>query len=162
MEALSLYRQAGEGSSSRRALHKLGHLENDLGRTDEARYLYRQALEVARSEGDLIAIAHELRHLGDLHRNTGCKLEAESYYREAIEIYRQHPSPPVGDLANALLAYASLEEDSSKPAAAAALLKEARELYRRLDVEDGITDCSERLARIEASLPAPLPKSTLD
>jgi tetratricopeptide (TPR) repeat protein len=98
---------------------------------------YEEASRLLRGSPDQLKFAHTVRHLGDVYTEQAEFLRAEPCYIEALGIYRNHPSPPKLDLANAIRAYAVLmtgmgRQDESRP-----LWTEAEGLYKNLGIAEG-------------------------
>ena len=75
------------------ALQALGDLESRLGRPDEARRLYEQALELFVKEQDGLGQANTLKALGDLLQGTSAFLEAMDLYLRALALYQREQEP---------------------------------------------------------------------
>ena len=73
---------------------------------------------------------------------------AEPCYLEALALYRQHEQTPPLDLANAIRAMAVLKERAGDVGEAAALWREAGDLYASVHVLEGINECSRRLVKL--------------
>lgn len=146
VRAVELCRRSGPTRELIRALGALGHVELDLGRVDEARGLYEEAVALGREEGDPQLLAHAVRHL-DVHRHGRPEL-AEPCYREALSLYRDRERPPPLDLANAVRPLAILQEARGEAEEARRLWAEARALYASVGVEEGVAECSDALARL--------------
>ncbi len=146
VEAISLLRQTDSHGDLVNALGKLGHIEMDLDRWNEAREAYEEAIGICRDVGDALGTAHKIRHLGDVHRHAGRVDDARACYQEALSLYRNHHDPPQGDLANAVRMVAIVEEELGRVDQAKTLWTEARELYQALKVQEGVDECSDRLA----------------
>ena len=149
-DAVAASRQRGSPLTLVRSLKGLGQIERDLGLGDEALPLYEEAVEICRRESDALRLAHTVRHLGDIHQDAGRVTQAESCYQEALVIYRDHRGTAPLDLANALRPFAILQETLGKPDQAIELWTEARNLYARLNLQDGVAESSEHLARLGA------------
>ncbi len=65
----------------------LGELERKLGRHDEARAAYGEALELYRKINHRLGEANVQRGLGELERALGRKPEARAAYSEAAKIF---------------------------------------------------------------------------
>ena len=147
-EAVVLCRQTGTRRELLRALRGLGQVERDLNRVDAALILYEEAVAICREESDLLALAHTVRHLGDIHQAAGHPEMAEPCYREALAIYRNHARTDLLDLANAIRPLAILKDKAGALNEAVALWSEARDLYAAVNVEAGVAESSDRLARL--------------
>ncbi len=148
VEAVALCRQAGVQRELMQALKGLGQIERDLGRGDAARPLYEEAVAICRGEGDPLTLAHTVRHLGDIHHEAGRVELAEPCYHEALALYRSQERPPPLDVANAIRPLAILKEDAGEVEEARRLWEEARDLYAAVNVREGVTESSARLARL--------------
>ena len=146
VEAISLLRQTGAHADLVKALGRLGHIEMDLDRWDEARAVYEEAIRICRDVGDALGLAHKIRHLGDVHRHAGREDDARACFQEALLLYRSHKKPPKLDYANAIRMVAMLKEEVGQVDQAKQLWTEARELYEAVNVQNGVDECSDRLA----------------
>jgi tetratricopeptide (TPR) repeat protein len=148
-EAVAICRERGAQRQLINALRKLGHVEQDLGRDDATNALYEEAVSVSRQLGDPLLLAHSVRHLGDWHRRAGHTDAAEMCYDEALMLYRDHEEPPTLDYANAVRSMAMLKEQHGRAGDAKALWQEARDLYARIGLHEGVDECSNHLAMLE-------------
>ncbi len=147
-EAVALCREAGASGDLARALKGLAQIERDLGRGEAALPLYEEAVALCRRQGDPLELAHTLRHLGDVHRAGGRMHLAEPCYVEALALYRGNERTDPLDLANAIRPLAILRESMGQIESALRLWAEARLLYEAANVEQGVAECSSRLARL--------------
>ena len=148
VEAVAICREVGAQRELIHALRKLGHVEQEMGRNDATRALYEEAVSINRKQGETLLLAHSVRHLGDIHRRAGHAEAAEACYDEALALYRNHERPPKLDFANAIRPMAILKEDAGLVREAKQLWQEARDLYKEVNVQEGVTECSRRLARL--------------
>ena len=148
VEAVAICREVGAQRELIHALRKLGHVEQEMGRNDATRALYEEAVSISRKQGETLLLAHSVRHLGDIHRRAGHAEAAEACYDEALALYRNHERPPKLDFANAIRPMAILKEDAGLVREAKQLWQEARDLYKEVNVQEGVTECSRRLARL--------------
>jgi tetratricopeptide (TPR) repeat protein len=147
-EAVRLCRQ-GNGQAVTdlvEALKGLGQIERDLGHGDVARALYEEAIVSCRKGGGSLTLAHTIRHLGDIHQDAGRLELAEPCYQEALTLYRSEKRTPPLDLANAIRPLAMLKESLGDAEEARRLWEEATDLYATVNVQEGVTECSARLA----------------
>lgn len=149
-QAVAGSRRAGRSSALVRALKGLGQIERDLGRGDAALPLYEEAVRICRGEGDVLRLAHTVRHLGDIHQDAGRPELAEPCYREALAIYRRDRRTAPLDLTNAVRPFAILQETLGRSDQAIDLWTEARDLYARLNLQAGVDESREHLARLKA------------
>ena len=147
-EAVQLLRQSGAQEDLVQGLRALSQIESELNHTDASRKLNEEAVALCREEADPITLAHTVRHLGDQHRREGRVDAAEACYREAIEIYRGNAGTPPCELANAVRPLAILKQDAAQVEAALELWREAKELYEAASVEEGVAECSDRIAEL--------------
>ena len=145
-EAVALCRQEREEIDLAKALVGLAQIESDSQNVAAALKNYEKAVAIFRAKGDSQRLAHTIRHVGDIHRRQKRGDLAEPCYREALELYRRDKTTLRLDLANVLRGFAILKEDLGEPLEAKALWEEARQLYAAVDVKEGVTECSRRLA----------------
>lgn len=129
-------------------LRRLGESQRRKSGTDGGVAAYEQAVALLRDGGDVIKLAHTIRHLGDVHVEQGRPEAAAPLYDEALALYRGHPSPPRMGLANAIRSQAVLKEQLGRREEAAGLWAEARELYAREGIQEGVDEASRHLARL--------------
>ena len=150
LQAVELLRQDGAPRDLVQALRALAEIEKHLDRDDAARSSHEQAVAICRAKLDPLTLAHTVRHLGDFHRRGGRAGLAEPCYLEAIGIYRGHAATPACELANAIRPLAILRDEAGREEEAKQLWREARDLYASVDVQEGVAECSDRIARLEA------------
>jgi tetratricopeptide (TPR) repeat protein len=149
-QAVAVGRRTGSSPALVRALKGLGQIERDLGRGDCGLPLYEEAIRICRSEGAALRLAHTVRHLDDIHQDAGRSELAEPCYREALAIYRSHGQTTPLDLANTLRPFAILQETLGQPEQAIDLWTEARDLYARLNLREGVAESTDHLSRLGA------------
>jgi tetratricopeptide (TPR) repeat protein len=133
-----------------RALEGAGQIESDLGDSEAALDLYRQAAELYRLHGTPLELAHCVRHVGDILRRLERAEESATCYEEALAIYRREEQAPLLDVANAVRGFALLEEQRGHAAEAIALWRRALELYRQTGIEAGVAEGEKSIARLTA------------
>ena len=150
VDALGLSREAGESSLVLVALGKLSHVERDLGNHEEAEDLLVEAVQLARLQQNPARLAHSIRHMADLYTEAGQALEARTLLEESVELYRTMAPPPPLDYANALyrLAHSSETIDAR---AALAMWIEARDLFKHLNIREGVEMCEAHIAKLEST-----------
>jgi len=114
-------------------------------RMDDALLGYSQAAELARDNHNPTLLAHALRHVSDIAREMGRAEMALAAGKEAVDLVRATPGSPHLDLANALRVTALAWQGLGKPAEAAPLWREARDLYTSADIPAGVKECEENL-----------------
>jgi tetratricopeptide (TPR) repeat protein len=148
-EEVSRHRQAGNSPALAVALKRLGQLERQSGLNDAAVAHYQEAVEICRTQNNLSALAHTIRHLGDIHLEAQRFDSAESCYRESLSLYRGEREVPPLDFANALRSMALLQGNLGAKEDAKSLWQEARNLYLKLEVKEGVAECDRWLFRLK-------------
>lgn len=146
--AVAICRDQGLGVELAEALHRLANLERDLGEQAAADALWNEAIDICRSLDRPLMLAHKVRHLADLKHEREEVDAAESLYEEAMAIYRNPANTAMLDHANAALAFAQLRTRQGMPDVARALLAEARDLYARIDLQNGVEMCEQQMAEL--------------
>ena len=147
-QAVALSRRTDDTRTLVTALRRLGHVEHDAGRHDDAVGRYEEAVAVARKATDPMLLGHAVRHLADAHRSSGRLTEAEACYDEALALYAAADQPPPLDYANALRPMAILKEALGETEEARHLWQQARSLYATVPIAAGVAECEEHLARL--------------
>lgn len=150
ISAIELLRRENTELELAGALRSLGEVERKLHDRDAARRHYEESVALYRRLNEPIAFAHTLRHLGDVYREAALPDMAEPCYREALDIYHRHPETAPLDLANAIRSFAVLKTAQGENQEAIGLWEQARRLYADMQVDAGITESSEQLARLAA------------
>ena len=144
-KAVEICRRIGAKRELSIALGKLGHVEQDI----EAQVAcYEEAVAAARDCDDAMRLAHAVRHLGDVHRRARRREDARRCYDEALTLYRDAPTPPTLDFANAVRPMAILKAQTGEPEAALALWREAKALYAAVGIEAGVEEAERWMARL--------------
>lgn len=120
-------------------LIKLAYAQRAEGHIEAALQLYTDA--EAECEDDALR-AHCQRHRGDILRELGQPGAAKAHLESAEHLYRQLGNDPLS-LANTLRGLALLY---SREPDASALWAEAREIYARLGIAEGVRECDEHLS----------------
>ena len=145
-EAVALCRKTGERRALIQSLKGLGQIERDLGHADAAHPLYEEAVTHCRAENDTLQLAHTVRHLGDIHADMGHVELAESCYREALMLYGGQQRMAPLDFANAIRPLAILKEREGQNEEAIHLWRQARDLYAKVNVREGVAESSAHIA----------------
>jgi hypothetical protein len=132
-----------------RALLKSADADHCAQHWTAARAKFRQAADLARNAGERWLLGYALRHLADASREDGDGTESLQAAQEAVQTYRSLPDATALDLANALRLTALAQEALGLGAAAAPSWREARILYDKVQVDEGVAECGRRLALIE-------------
>ena len=154
-DAVSRCRQIGTRRELIQALKGLGQIERDLDHGAAALPLYEEAVALCRQEGDALLLAHTVRHLGDIHQDAGRPELAEPCYVEALTIYRSEREAAPLDLANAIRPLATLKEGANEWEQSQTFWQEAKELYARANVPQGVRESSRRLALLAGKEESP-------
>lgn len=133
-------------------LRELGEAARRSGDLAAAREHYEDAVAWFRTSPDRLKFAHTVRHLGDVAAEQKDRSQAEFSYVEALHVYRDHPSPPPLDFANAVRAYAVHLSETGRIDEARALWAEAAALYGRAGIEKAVAECDRR-AGLDPSQP---------
>lgn len=152
LEAISLCQKAGDRFTSARTLTMLGQIARDQQHIDAALSHYEEALRIFQEIGDADRVAHTVRHIGDIQRSCGRFEQAEACYNEALEFYRSSAQTRPLDLANAIRSLAILKSKLNATDAARLLWEEARELYETVNVPQGVAECIQQIADLDASV----------
>ena len=115
------------------------------GRAGEARNSYARAAALSRESGAPLLQAHALRHLSDLDRQADHLEQALTHAEQAAALYRANGQGTSPDMANALRLKGLALDGLRKTEQARAAWTEARELYTRAEVADGVAECDRRL-----------------
>lgn len=115
------------------------------GRAGDARNSYARAAALSRESGAPLLQAHALRHLSDLDRKADHLEQALAHAEQAAALYRANGQGPSTDMANALRLMGLALDGLRKTVQARAVWTEARELYARADVAEGVAECERRL-----------------
>jgi tetratricopeptide (TPR) repeat protein len=127
-------------------LRELGEISRRNGDLVSAQACYEEASNLLRGSQDRLKFAHTVRHLGDIYTERQDWSQAEPCFIEALRIYRNHPSPPTLDLANAIRAYAVLKSSQGTHEKARELWAEAGQLYEAAGIPAGVEECKRRLS----------------
>jgi len=122
-----------------------GRSERNAGNLTAAADSYKRAADAFHLAAQPLREAHAIRHSGDILQAAGELTTAQPCYEEALGIYRRHPEVPLLDLANAIAGYARLSEKLNHRQRAAALWKDALDLYTQCSVQPGIDEARGRL-----------------
>ena len=115
------------------------------GRAGEARNSYARAAALSRESGAPVLQAHALRHLSDLDRQADHLEQALAHAEQAAALYRANGQGTSPDMANALRLKGLALDGLRMTEQARAAWTEARELYTRAEVADGVAECDRRL-----------------
>ncbi|MGH9493568.1 MAG: tetratricopeptide repeat protein [Candidatus Sulfotelmatobacter sp.] len=149
-ESVELCRGGDDQSLLARALSGLAQIERDFGNRGAAIECYREAVDILRSGADPLSFAHTIRHLGDVLRGDGSLEEAAPCYEEALRIYCNSGETSALDLANTLRGFALLRGAVGEAEEAMSLWRDARGLYESVNVEAGVRESDEQIARLMA------------
>lgn len=130
-----------EGLASTETLNSAAQAKRDAGDHAGAAILYEQSLRTLRRLDRPSELAYTLRHAADVHSAIGELERAGREISEAISIYRDTAYAHPLDLANALRIAALNTERRSQ-----AHWREARALYRRLNIQKGVDEASRHLS----------------
>jgi len=143
--AADMLRNTNQTGHYAHALHLSAHVAMDVGDLEAAETGWREAVELLRGSGEPLQLAHKVRHLGDLEMSRANLEEAGRHYAEALALYREHSGAAGLDYANLVRKLGILAEKRGDAVRARAWWSEARELYAKLGVAEGVTEADERL-----------------
>lgn len=86
-----------------------------------------------------------MRHLSDLDREADHLEQALAHAEQASALYRANGKGTSPDLANALRLKGLALDGLRKPEQARTVWTDARDLYARAEVADGVAECERRL-----------------
>ena len=148
-EAVRLSRKAADPLLLASSLTGLGQIERDLDNNNAALQHYREAVEILKGEPSRLRFAHTIRHLADILREDGSPEEAAACYGEALKVYREHTETPPLDLANTLRGFALLKGGMGENEQANSLWREARSLYKSVNVQAGVEESERQIAQLK-------------
>ncbi len=108
----------------------------------------KYALAKFRKTGNELRIAHESRHIADLLVKMSQLEEAHLHYFHSLEVYRKLENPDSLNLANTLRSFALLLEKRNEKGKALGLWTEARDIYEKNGIEEGVEEANEQIARL--------------
>ena len=126
----------------------MAQAERDIGNPEAASHHYANAAVLYRELKQPERLAYATRHEADILRESLRISEAEPLYLEAEKILREIGEGALLDLANTLRGLALVNESMGKSDVSKALWNEARELYAKCKVDDGIAESEMRLSRL--------------
>ena len=138
------------GMQSAAELIEEGRRSRAAGDRDAARARYAEAAVQYRQEGLTLAWAHAIRHIADMWLEESEFDTARPLYEDALEVYRASLETRILDLANTLRPYALLNEAAGDRELARASWLEGKALYASLRVEEGVAECRQHLASLQA------------
>lgn len=129
-------------------LHAMqGQLTRDQGNTQEALGSYQKALVLQEKAESDLRVAHVLRHLAEMEMELGRKTEAGDYFKRSHAIYESSSKGSEMDMANFYRAYALFHEEMNEDQKQAhELWSQARGIYEKYGIEEGIKEADSHLA----------------
>jgi len=132
-----------------RVFHIYMQFEYDQDEFEAALGLARQSLShYENSGGNPNQLAHTRRHMADLMLHLDRLESAEKEYLQVIQIYRSAANFHEMDLANALRGYALLLEKKNRSKEAVIVWKEARGLYDKYKIAEGVQEADQHLEKL--------------
>ena len=125
----------------------LGKTARRRGRLDDAAEYYRRAVDAYDAAGEWMRGVHAARHLAEIELEAGRPEEASLRIAEVLLFFRGREIPRL-EMANALRVAALVDERRGFKDEARLLWSEARELYEREGVKDGVLEADRRLSRL--------------
>ena len=127
---------------------ELAYVERSLHDLEAAQQHYLQSADIYRHLDNPLKTAHTLRHAADILREQSKSEKVAHLYSEALAIYRQRKETPHLHLANAIRGFALLKTDIGERQQALKLWLEARDLYREVNIEAGVSESTTRIAAL--------------
>ena len=143
--AANFCRDANDDEGLTRALTILAQVERDNARLEHALDHYTSAARSAKRCKDRTIYAHVIRHQAEVLTELGRIEEAGRILDDAVAIYRAATEETSINMANALRAKAVLNDSIGAVEDAHAQWKEARQIYLRLGIADGVAECDQRI-----------------
>jgi len=147
-KAVELSRAGPDPLALADSLVGLGQIDRDLKNNRIAIQHYREAVDIYQRQPDRLRLAHTIRHLADILREDGSLEDARPHYEEALRIYREHRATPPLDLANTIRGLARLRAEAGETEEAKSLWQEARSLYESVNVQAGVKESDDQIARL--------------
>lgn len=149
--ALELCEDYKVSKEKTRTLSLLANIQYYLGYKEASLKSYNDALKIAENELEEEQVAHIIRHVADVEQELGSLKESQSHYQRALKYYKANLSSHYLNRANALRGLALLKEKMLDKSDAKRLWKEAKVLYEKMKLQDGVTECLNRLKKLELS-----------
>ena len=147
--ALELCEEFKVTVQKRQTLSLLGTIHHDLGNNKKSLESYQDALSLADSDSEPDQIADITCHMADVEREIGDLKASFSHYEKALNFYRSNLNKDTLSLANTIRGYALLKEKMVDYSGAKRLWQEAKNIYTRLKIDEGVKECLGRLKKIE-------------
>ena len=126
-----------------------GQIERDLESPKKALLLYSKALKEYQSSGNKNGIAYAERHIADIAMELNIHEQAEESFKRALTIYREDESGNAMNIANTVRGYALLQEKTHQYHKSRSLWEEAREIYNRFNIQEGVGECDHHLSNLD-------------
>jgi len=130
-------------------LSMLANIYFDLGSNKRSLESYQDALTIAELDSEPEQIAHITQHIADVEREIGDLKSSLSHYEKVLAYYRSNMNKYGLNMANAMRGFALLKEKMVDYADAKSLWNEAKSIYEKYKISDGVKECLARLKKLE-------------
>ena len=126
-------------------LRVYSQIKRDQGNLQEALSLLEKSYALLRPVTTPLRHAHIVRHIAELQSELKLNEEAEENYKIVIDIHHREGDIRSLNYANAARSYAVFCETMKKKDKALPFWKEAKEIYRRQDIHEGVKECDDHI-----------------
>ena len=126
-------------------LRVYSQIQRDQGALDEALRLLEKSYVQLRPVTPPLRHAHVVRHIAELQAELHLNEKAEENYKMVVDIHHKEGDVQSLNYANAARSYAVFCENLKNRTVAIPFWKEAQEIYRRLDIKEGVDECEEHI-----------------
>jgi tetratricopeptide (TPR) repeat protein len=148
-QSLAICRESGDRGGEARSYNNLGNAYYSLGQYQEAIAFHQQSLAIKREIGDRGGEARSYIGLGNAYYSLGQYQEAIAFHQQSLAICRES-----GDRqgeANAWFNLGLALENVNREADAIGAYRNARELYRAMELDAKVQDCDQAIERLSPS-----------
>lgn len=125
-----------------------GQLERDLKNLERALTWYSMAMKTYENGKFQSKTIHALRHIAEIETEIGNTKKAQDAYIRTLKFYTTNENTAIGELANTQRGYAVLLEKTEDFAAAKKHWIKARDLYKKLDLTEGVDECLHHISKL--------------
>lgn len=149
--ALELCEEFKVTRAKSQTLSMLGSIYQYLGYNKRSLESYTTALSLAETDSDSepSQIADITRHIADVERELGNLKASLTHYEKALHFYRSSLNKDSLGLAKTIRGFAYLKEKMVDYSDARRLWNEAKGIYSKLKVDDGVKECLLRLKKLD-------------
>ncbi|MCW8877153.1 MAG: tetratricopeptide repeat protein [Kangiellaceae bacterium] len=148
LESLSLVKNDELVDFYFQILNILAQIERRQNQIEESINHYLDIVELAKEYQSHLWQAHAFRHIADIKTEHDSLEQAEMYYEKTIAIYQRFGETESLSYANSLRGYALLKT-KQRNEMVKDLWQQAENIYRSLDIKEGVEECRQQLEHIE-------------